>query len=86
MRTRESTAFGRRFRSSPTCAGPLTRETLVLDVTSFAPSREQTFFYIRTNIHNAIATINTFSSNDTNPSGTLLFPPTHAHFSERFST
>lgn len=37
-------------------------------------------------IHTAIATIMTFSVNDTNPSGTLLDPPTQAHLSSRRST
>jgi hypothetical protein len=38
------------------------------------------------NIHPAMTTIMTFSSSDTKPSGTLEFPPTHAHFRSRFST
>ena len=33
----------------------------------------------------AIAIIIKFSVSDTNPSGTLLLPPTHAHFSSRRS-
>lgn len=37
-------------------------------------------------IHSAIATIITFSVNDRKPSGTLLSPPTQAHFSSRLST
>ncbi len=36
-------------------------------------------------IHSAIATIITFSVSETKPSGTLLFPPTQAHFSSRCS-
>ena len=34
----------------------------------------------------AIATIMTFSVSETKPSGTLLLPPTQAHFSSRLST
>ena len=36
-------------------------------------------------IHNAIATIMMFSVSETNPSGTLLHPPTQAHLSSRLS-
>lgn len=36
-------------------------------------------------IHSAIAIIITFSVSDTNPSGTLLSPPTQAHLSSRLS-
>ena len=39
----------------------------------------------RASIHTAIATIITFSVSETNPSGTLLLPPTQAHFSSRLS-
>ncbi len=37
-------------------------------------------------IHSAIATIIKFSVKETKPSGTLLPPPTHAHWSSRLST
>ena len=37
-------------------------------------------------IHSAIAIIMRFSVSDTKPSGTLLDPPTQAHFSSRLST
>ena len=37
-------------------------------------------------IHTAMAIIIRFSVNETKPKGTLLAPPTHAHFSVRFST
>ena len=40
---------------------------------------------IATSIHSAIATIIRFSVSDTKPSGTLLPPPTQAHFSSRRS-
>ena len=36
-------------------------------------------------IHNGIATIIAFSVRETNPSGTLDKPPTHAHLSVRAS-
>ena len=36
-------------------------------------------------IHTAMAIIIRFSVSDTNPSGTLLSPPTQAHFSSRLS-
>lgn len=36
-------------------------------------------------IHNAIATIITFSVSEMNPNGTLLDPPTQAHFNSRLS-
>ena len=36
-------------------------------------------------IHSAMATIMTFSVSETNPSGTLLDPPTQAHLSSRLS-
>jgi hypothetical protein len=36
-------------------------------------------------IQTAIAIIIKFSVSDTNPSGTVLLPPTHAHFSSRRS-
>lgn len=36
-------------------------------------------------IHTAIAIMNRFSVSETKPSGTLLLPPTHAHFSSRLS-
>ncbi len=41
---------------------------------------------MRTAIHTPIATIMRFSVSDTKPSGTLLLPPTQAHFSSRLST
>lgn len=41
---------------------------------------------MRTAIHTPIATIIRFSVSDTKPSGTLLLPPTQAHFSSRLST
>ena len=37
-------------------------------------------------IHSAMPTIMMFSISETKPSGTLLDPPTHAHFSSRLST
>lgn len=40
---------------------------------------------IRQSIHPAMATIMTFSVNETKPSGTLLAPPTQAHFRSRLS-
>lgn len=41
---------------------------------------------MRKAIHTPIATIMRFSVCDTKPSGTLLLPPTQAHFSSRLST
>ncbi len=40
----------------------------------------------RTSIQTAIAIIIRFSVSETNPSGTLLLPPTQAHFKARLST
>jgi hypothetical protein len=49
------------------------------------PLRDYPSTNIRTGIQIPMAIIIKFSVNDTNPSGTVLEPPTQAHFSSRRS-
>ncbi len=53
--------------------------------TDYIHWQKDNYIMLLVSIHTPMTTIMRLSVSDTNPSGTLLFPPTHAHFNSLLS-